>query len=387
MENSFDLKIGSIEIKNPIALSAMAGVTDSTFAISNARGAGLVVLGAYNLDDESKAAGEETAARGRTEFTAGSDVNGDVLIQIENEIDAVNREMPDTVIAVSVRSAAIEPLLKTAELLKNKNAIMELDVHCRQPEFTERGLGQALLKETEKLAETIRQIKAIGVVLSVKFRTSVVNPAMAAEFFDAAGADIIHADAMIEGKGTDLEAVAEIRNVTRKLLIANNSVDELEAALDFFSSGADMVSVARAAADDAAFIPHLAGKISEYQKETGWYNAPKHVCKRGDNRGLTFCCPPVKYCGLLKKIEEVGFTPEEFIQLKQNAVKGTPLEGGNDTCFGSLVWCCKGTKPCFYRDGTLKQLGISHPEYMRMKKELAEKIVDAIDEKKIPANG
>ncbi|MDV0445506.1 Dihydroorotate dehydrogenase [Methanimicrococcus sp. At1] len=378
----FDLKAGGIPIKNPIALSAMAGITDSKFAASNAKNAGLVVLGAYNLDETSEAAGTEAAARGRSEFTAGADVNGDVFIQIENEIDAVASEMPGTVAAISVRSASLEPLLKAAELIQSKNAVMELDVHCRQPEFTERGLGQALLKDTPKLAEMIQKIKETGVVLSVKFRTNVVNPGMAAEFFDAAGVDIIHADAMIEGKGSDLEAIMEIRNATRKLLIANNSVDDFDAALDFFSSGADMVSAARAAADDPEFIPHLVQKISDYQQETGWYNAPKHICKRGDNRGLAFCCPPVKYCSLLKKIESVGFTPEEFIQLKQESVRGTPLEGGKDTCFGSLVWCCKGTKPCFYRDGTLSQLGISMEEYMTMKKELSEKILRVIDEKK-----
>ncbi|MDL2261036.1 methanogenesis marker 9 domain-containing protein [Methanimicrococcus sp. OttesenSCG-928-J09] len=385
MENLFDLKTGDIKIQNPIALSAMAGITDAAFAAAHAKNAGLVVLGAFNLDEESQTAGKEAAARGRTEFTAGEAATNDIFIRIENEIDAAAEKMPGTVIAISVRSSGIEPLIKAAELIKSKNVIMELDVHCRQPEFTERGLGQSLLKDTTKLAETIQKIKETGVVLSVKFRTNVVNPAMAAEFFDASGADIIHADAMIEGKGADHEAIAEIRNVTKKILIANNSVDDFDSAVDFFTSGADMVSVARAAADDSEFIPHLVQKITEYQKETGWYNAPKHVCKHGDNRGLTFCCPPVKYCGLLKRIESVGFTPEEFIQLKQESVRGTPLEQGKDTCFGSLVWCCKGTKPCYYRDATLSQLGIPVDEYMRMKKELADKIVSAIDEKNAAA--
>ncbi|WNY23322.1 Dihydroorotate dehydrogenase [Methanimicrococcus hongohii] len=386
MENIFNLKAGDIEIKNPIVLSAMAGVTDGKFAAANAKNAGVVILGAYNLDEATEKAGAEAAARGRTEFTAGEDVGSDVFIQIENEIDYVKAEMPETVPAVSVRSAALEPLLKAAELIESKNAIMELDIHCRQPEFTECGLGQSLLKDTRKLAEMIQKIKETGVVLSVKFRTNVVNPGMAAEFFDAVGVNMIHADAMIEGKGADIDAIAQIRNATRKLVIANNSVDDFDAALEFFSSGADMVSVARAAVDDPEFIPHLVKKITEYQQETGWYNAPKHVCKRGDNRGLAFCCPPVKYCGLLKRIEEVGFTSEEFVKLKQDAVKGTPLEGGKDTCFGSLAWCCKGTKPCFYRDGSLSQLGISPEDYMKMKRKLSEEILDAIDEKKSTAS-
>ena len=378
MGELFKIQAGSVVISNPVALSAMAGIANGEFAIKNAKDAGLVILGAYNLDDKSKQAGAEAAARGRTEFETGDDV----LKTIEAEIDVVLKNMPNTAVAVSVRSADAEPLLKAAAFLKEKNVIMELDVHCRQPEFTECGLGQALLKDPAKLTELIQKIKETGVVLSVKFRTNVVEPGIAAEFFDAAGVDIIHADAMIEGKGADYDAVTEIRNATRKIVIANNSVDDFDSALNFYSCGADVVSVARATIEDPELIPLLAKQISAYQKETGWYNAPKHICKRGDNRGLTFCCPPVKYCSLLKKVEAVGFTPEEFIKLKQESVKGTPLELGKDTCFGSLVWCCKVTKPCYYRDGTLNQIGISGDEYMGLKKELSEKILDAIDEKK-----
>ena len=377
------IKAGDISISNPIALSAMAGMTDSRFAIKNAKNAGLVILGAYNLDAESKAAGLEVSARGRKEFNP----EGDIFEAIEKEIEAVHENMPETTVAVSVRSAEIEPLLKAAKLLKEKNAIMELDAHCRQPEFTERGMGQSLLlKNAQTLPEMIQKIKQTGVVLSVKFRTSQVDPIAATEFLDAAGADIIHADAMIEGKGADHEAILEIRNATRKVVIANNSVDDFESALEFFMCGADLVSIARATVEDAELIPLLAKQISEYQQETGWYNAPKHICKRGDNRGLAFCCPPVKNCSLIKKIESVGFTRDEFIQLKQESARGTPLELGPNTCFGSLVWCCKATKACYYRDDTLKHLGLSREDYMALKRELSEKILNAIEEKKAASN-
>ena len=377
MEKLFDIKAGDIAIKNPIVLSAMAGITDGKFAAANAKNAGLVVLGAFNLDEASQKAGKETVQRGRQEFE-----RADVFSQIEEEIDFVFQHCPNTAVAVSVRSAALDPLLKAAGLLKEKKVIMELDIHCRQPEFTEKGLGQSLLKDTKALAETIQKIKETGVVLSAKFRTNVVDPELAAEFFDAAGVDIIHADAMIEGKGADYEAVTKIRNKTRKLVIANNSVDEFDAALEFFASGADMVSVARAVLEDAQFIPHLVQKTEDYQKETGWYNSPKHICKRGDNRGLTFCCPPVKNCKLLSKVKEIGFSPQEFIQLKQQCAKGTPLELGKETCFGSFVWCCKLTKPCYYRDGSLSQIGLTGVEYMQLKKDLSEKLLDQIEKKK-----
>ena len=57
------------------------------------------------------------------------------------------------------------------------------------------------------------------------------------------------------------------------------------------------------------------------------------------------------------------------------AAKGTPLEKGEGTCFGSLVWCCKISKPCYLRDEALSRAKLSEKEYMELKKKLAEKIL------------
>jgi putative methanogenesis marker domain 9 len=67
--------------------------------------------------------------------------------------------------------------------------------------------------------------------------------------------------------------------------------------------------------------------------------------------------------------------PESFVQKKLAFAKGTPLENGDGTCFGSLVWCCKITKPCYLRDTALRRYGISGKEYMRLKKDLAENLL------------
>ncbi|WP_456375182.1 methanogenesis marker 9 domain-containing protein, partial [Methanocaldococcus sp.] len=55
--------------------------------------------------------------------------------------------------------------------------------------------------------------------------------------------------------------------------------------------------------------------------------------------------------------------------------KRTKLGLGKNTCFGSLVWCCKITKPCPYRDYELAKNNITPDEYMELKKELAEEII------------
>ena len=88
-----------------------------------------------------------------------------------------------------------------------------------------------------------------------------------------------------------------------------------------------------------------------------WEDAPSHICRGGDKRGLAFCCPPVKPCPILNALDEVNLTPQEYIDIKTEFAKETKLGEGTGTCFGSLVWCCKPSKPCPLRDITLKNIG------------------------------
>jgi predicted metal-binding transcription factor (methanogenesis marker protein 9) len=71
----------------------------------------------------------------------------------------------------------------------------------------------------------------------------------------------------------------------------------------------------------------------------------------------------------------VGLSPQEFVNIKQEFGSKTKLGVGAATCFGSLIWCCKDSKPCPLRDMELQANGISHDEYMTLKKELAEEIL------------
>ncbi len=64
----FDLHIGYVRFRNPIALAPMAGIADSAFANQYAGDAGLVVLGAFNLDKGSMKVASDLVARGRKEF-------------------------------------------------------------------------------------------------------------------------------------------------------------------------------------------------------------------------------------------------------------------------------------------------------------------------------
>lgn len=368
-DDLFKINVGNLAIKNPIALASMGGITDSRFANEFAEDAGLVILGGYNLDAATNHAASEIVKRGRKEF-----ISDEPLQLIDNELRSVKAE---SVVAINVRSTTLEPLIEAAIMARNANAIIEIDAHCRQPEMTELGIGEALLSDLPKLRDTIIKVKETGAIVSVKVRANVVDNIKMAKAIEDAGADILHVDAMKEGAGADIEAIRKIRDATRLLLIGNNSVNDLNTAKEMFTRGADIVSVGRGIMEDPSLITHLVNEITFIQKELGWYNAPKHVCRgEGDLRGLAFCCMPVKPCPVHSNVKKIGLSPKEFADVKMEFAKGTPLEYGDSTCFGSLVWCCKITKMCPLRDGVLEMIGLSDADYMELKRELADYILD-----------
>jgi len=358
----FNIHIDYASLKNPIATAPMAGITDSMFAAKFSN-AGLIVLGGYNLDERTNEAARKEMARGRVEF-----ISDDPMNFLKQELVA-SQDL--TTIAVNVRAASLEPFVQAAHLVKTYGAILEINAHCRQPEMLELGAGEALLSDVPRLCEYIREIKKTGVVLSVKTRANVVNDVELAKEIEKAGADIIHIDAM-HPQGVDIGVIKRIRNSTDLFIIGNNSIVDLESAKEMFSRGADMVSVGRGILEDPGLIDHLVDEISAIQSMTGWYNAPKHICGGGDMRALAFCCLPVKGCALHAALKQAGISAEEFMKLKMDFTRGTPLEPGNGTCFGSMAWCCKITKPCFLRDSVLTTTGLSDIDYMRLKKKLSE---------------
>ena len=361
----FNIKIGYASIRNPIALAPMAGIVDSAYA-SRFKSAGLIVLGGYNLDVKTNEAAKKEIERGRKEF-----VSDEPMEFLEKELEAAKGL---TAIAVNLRAASLEPYLEAAHIALKFGAILEINAHCRQPEMIELGAGEALLKDLPRLFEYVREIKKAGVVVSVKTRANVVNDVELAKAIEKAGADIIHIDAM-HPEGVDIGVIKRVRNSTCLFIIGNNSVVDFEAAKEFFSHGADMVSLARSVLQEPGIIEHLVEEVSAFQEMTGWYNAPKHICAGGDLRALAFCCLPVKPCALHSALKQVGLSAEEFMKIKTEFAQGTPIEPGEGTCFGSMTWCCKITKPCFLRDSALTSTGLSDVEYMQIKKRLSEHIL------------
>ncbi len=358
------ISINGKPVKTPIVIASMAGITDAEFVLARSKHAGVAFIGGYNTDEPSRKASGAMEADGRKEFDAGFD-------EIATEIDILDGA--DIIIGLNLRGATPEGFVAAAKRF-GTSVVYEIDAHCRQQPMIDAGCGEYLLHNPEKLCAIVSALAAEGVTVSVKTRAGVVDDREFARMLWKAGASILHVDLMDTGH----TKIRQIRNSCPLIIIANNGVNSPDKMMDYFAHGADLVSIARSAS--VSVLQTLDRYIRAVAEESGWYNAPKQLCRGGDMRSLTFCCMPVKQCPLLPSLESFGISREEYLSLKKGATVETPLSQGSHTCFGSLAFCCKSSTPCMFRDMTLKSIDLPMNEYIALKRTLSEKIVKKIFE-------
>ena len=368
MKSAFDrygLVINDRVVKTPIALASMAGIVNAEYVLPRADHIGVAFLGGYSIDERTIGAAQAIVASGsRTEF-----LPDDIVKELKDQTESL--KSTGIITGFNLRGSSPSAFQETARALGD-SVVYEIDAHCRQPEMIAAGCGEYYLHNTNDLAAAVRALKSEAVTVSVKIRAGITDDRKLSRKLWAAGADIIHIDLMDFGSAK----LRQIRNSSPLVLIANNSITTFERMKEMFSHGANLVSLARSS--DPSTLARLDADVAQYAETEGWYNAPKQLCRGGDIRSLTFCCMPVKECPLLPTLARIGMSREEYIQAKTEAVRGTPLEGGSQTCFGSLCWCCKTSSPCMFRDLTVKQIGISKKEYMRLKRDLSDAMMSRV---------
>ena len=365
MFDLFDIQIKDKRLKSPIAIASMAGITNAEYIKKRAEWIGLACIGGYSIDEKTMDASNALANRGREEYLFSS--QEEALQEIESQIKEFTDS--DVLISVNIRASSPESLTTVARRL-GPTIVYEIDAHCRQKEMIEARCGEYLLTHPESLSAYIVALKAENVIVSVKMRAGIAeDDAELARLIWKAGADIIHIDCMDQGA----KAVLKVRNACPLFIIGNNSINSFASAKEMLANGADLVSLARQA--QPPVLSELYANLVAYAKEIGWYNAPKQLCRGGDIRALAFCCPPVKPCPLIPYLKKLDISPQEFLDMKV-AAAGLPLMSGEGTCFGSLVFCCKSSTPCFGRDRALHQLSMSKVTYMKEKRKLARKLLE-----------
>ncbi|MEI8330927.1 MAG: methanogenesis marker 9 domain-containing protein [Methanomicrobiales archaeon] len=362
----FGLLINDHTVRTPVGIASMAGIVDAAYVIERSEHIGFAFIGGYSIDQQTMEAGKLIAAkRERREFLPDNPVE-----ELHRQIGLMGTST--VILGINLRGCTPEAFSAIAAEIGDK-AVYEVDAHCRQPEMIAAGCGEHYLKNPKELVAVIRALKTHGVPISVKIRAGVASDDRElARMLWKAGADILHIDLMDFGPAK----LRQIRNSCPLMLIANNSIASFDKMKDMLSHGADLVSLARQS--DVRTLYGLDAAIKRHADEEGWYNAPKQLCRGGDIRSLAFCCMPVKECPLIQTLTRMGLSKENYIRIKQDAVKGTQLDTGQQTCFGNLAWCCKISSPCMFREMTLRQKGISKKEYMRLKRDLSDTLMRSV---------
>lgn len=251
-----------ISIRNRVILAAMAGVCDGKFCFEAAKaGAGMVILGGINFDAQTIRAGLKIKARGRSEFHVE-------LNSLENFLfrEVATAKRGGAPLAVNVRVATLEGLLRAGEMVQNSGAdAFELNAHCRQPEITDLGGGQALLFDFKKLGEWIKSLREVlKIPLMIKWRANMVDDIALVKALDSLGVDAFHIDAMKPGyPEADLQIIRRVSKNSETYLIGNNSITSLDKVLEMLNAGAMAVSVARYTRSDPKLVGKLALKVEK----------------------------------------------------------------------------------------------------------------------------
>ena len=236
-----------------LALASLSGRSDASWAAAAAEHAGAAFLGGIALDEDARAAARKLVARDREEF-----LPDDPLSFIDRELAALE-DVPIRP-GWNVRSATVEPVREAAAICARRDAVVEINAHCRQDELCAVGCGERLLADTDRLCEYVRAAAGEGATVSVKVRAEVagVDLPATARRIDAAGADAIHVDAM------DSESViADVADAADLFVIANNEVRDRESVREYLEYGADAVSVGRPS-DDPRVLRRVRRAVEEW---------------------------------------------------------------------------------------------------------------------------
>ena len=243
-----------------LVAASLSGAADADWARAAAPHADAAILGGIAVDPASRAAARDLVARDRSEF-----LPADPLAWIERQLD----RLAETPIrpGVNVRSATVEPVREAAAVCAERDAVYEVNAHCRQPELRAVGCGESLLRDTGRLAEYVTAAAETGATTSVKVRAEVpgVDLVAVADAVAEAGADWFHVDAMDSEAVVD-ELTADDGNPRDDLtVIANNGVRGRETVAEYAADGADAVSVGRPS-ERPASLSRIAESVVAWQE-------------------------------------------------------------------------------------------------------------------------
>lgn len=237
----------------PLALASLSGQSDAAWADTGADYAGGAILGGIALDDVARDAARRMVARGRDEF-----LPPDPLAFVDRQLAAL--EPVSIQAGFNVRATSAEPIREAAERCRRRDALLEINAHCRQDELCAVGCGESLLRDGPRLCRYVESAAKTGATVGVKVRAEVPGvdlPGLTTDL-EAAGASFVHLDTM------DSESVVgTVADATDLFVIANNGVRDEETVREYVEYGADAVSVGRPS-DDPAVLRRVRAAVDRH---------------------------------------------------------------------------------------------------------------------------
>ncbi|MHA2176168.1 MAG: hypothetical protein ACXABI_15175 [Candidatus Hodarchaeales archaeon] len=231
-------------------LAAMSGITDSSFVNQFYKTGlvGKVTLGGYSIGGEMIDAAKMVTGRNRKEFILPKHMEASIIAQEFTSLSSGQ----DTIINLRLnRSEDSQRFARQLSESISIKPIIEINAHCRQPEFLEKGGGHNLLRRPEILKKIIRTFQAFDFQISVKLRGNVIEPKTFANLISNQDIEYIHIDSYQNNVlGTDLELLKKFIDCCDPLIIGNNSVKDKKSAEAILRAGANYFSLARAALND-----------------------------------------------------------------------------------------------------------------------------------------
>ena len=242
-----------------VALASLSGEADAAWARAGAPYAGAAFLGGIAVDEVTREAAAAMVERDREEF-----LPDDPVAFVDRQLARL--EDADLRAGFNVRSASLDPVREVARVCADRDAILEINAHCRQDEMCRAGAGESFLRNPDRLREQVAAAADVangGPDVSVKVRAELpgVDLAEIARIVAEAGADAIHVDAM-DSEGVVAE-VSEVAADTGLFVIANNEVRDESSVREYLAYGADAVSVGRPS-DDPAVLRRVRAATDEW---------------------------------------------------------------------------------------------------------------------------